>query len=168
MAGCGCGVEAHDVKHGKHKCYYCTENSKLSNKNIVVKTLVSLKKILVDNQKRDVTCPYCKSSMSIICQKNTSATGKGTRGCKVDWCNKRCINFDNTIGEWGSDRANVERARLANIEMSLDKRESLIAIAAGRCIGKRPERKLGNRHLERHVINVKMLMKEKELQRTKK
>jgi hypothetical protein len=34
----------------------------------------------------------------------TSAAGKGTRSCKVDWCNKRCINFDNTIGKWDSVR----------------------------------------------------------------
>ena len=72
----------------------------------------------------------------------TSAAGKGTRSCKVDWCNKRCINFDNTIGRWDSVRADVERARLANKEMSSDKRDGLIATAAGRCIGKRPERKI--------------------------
>ena len=148
MAGCWCGVEAKDVKHGKHKCYYCTENSKLSNKNIVVRTLTGLKKALIDEKKREVTCPYCQTSMRVIFQHGyTSAAGAGTRGCKVDWCNKRCIKFDNTIGKWDSVRADVERARLANKEMSSDKREGLIATAAGRCIGKRPERKITARQI---------------------
>ena len=143
MARCGCGVEARSAKSRQHKCSHCTDNTTLANKNIIVGTLVGLKKILIDEKKREVTCPYCQTSMRVLFQLGkTSAVGVGTRGCKVDWCNKRCTNFQNTIGKWDSDRADVERARLANIAMSSDKREGLIATAAGRCIGKRPE---GNR-----------------------
>ena len=131
MAKCGCGVEAKSAKSGHHKCYLCIENTTLANKNIIVTTLEGLKNILKDKRKIEVTCPYCKSSTRI--EKYTSAAGKGTRSCKVDWCNKRCINFDNTIGKWDSVRADIERARLANKEMSSDKREGLIATAAGRC-----------------------------------
>jgi hypothetical protein len=66
-----------------------------------------------------------------------SAAGKGTRSCKVDWCNKCCINFTNRAGKWDSDRADKMRATLTGTTMSSDEMEGQIATAAGRCTGKR-------------------------------
>jgi hypothetical protein len=140
MAGSGCGVKAYNAEHGKHKCLYCTHNTTLSNNNIVVNTLSGLKKLMVDKRRRDESCPYCQTTTRIT-SNATSAAGKGTRSCKLDWCNKRCINFTNPAGKWDSDRADKRRATLTGTTMSSDEMEGQIATAAGRCTGKRATNK---------------------------